>query len=292
MSLKSRKTALTRSFGIGVEDIDKAIKTLHAKGFNDFTIEEGGNEIKLLRVWDSSLTDEENSERADKFDSNLDILIEELKGNGNFRLQGSDGRTKAESQIVSRYLTRKGRKNLYEAWHDTGEGAQNGELRDLLSQAHERIKRVERSRSRRIERLKKFKSLGRIDANEREKQTGDRGIHEVGVHQGGGDSQTQRDPLELHTAKTQNFFSNAVNSAEDTQPTHPWQPDGLDEGQQKAYDVWKDFDGGFSRHIDASIPRFREIQLTKAAAISKYLQDGQSMIDLGGSQGDFSKRIC
>lgn len=49
--------------------------------------------------------------------------------------------------------------------------------------------------------------------------------------------------------------------------------------------------GNFDKHIEASIPSFREVQHAVGAALVKALPDGSSMLDIAGSEGALAKAI-
>lgn len=49
--------------------------------------------------------------------------------------------------------------------------------------------------------------------------------------------------------------------------------------------------GNFDKHIEASIPTFREVQHAVGAALVKALPDGSSMLDIAGSEGALAKAI-
>ena len=109
-------------------------------------------------------------------------------------------------------------------------------------------------------------ALYRINREESERPAGveqavRRGTEEVGIQRGGNSAQTeQRGVLESHSSKTQDFFSDTV-SKRANRPKSLWFPNELNDKQRRTYEVWKKFNGGFSEHIDTSIPNFREVEL-------------------------------
>jgi hypothetical protein len=92
-----------------------------------------------------------------------------------------------------------------------------------------------------------------------------------------------------------NEFFTALPRGDDPKykPIRPYEyaKDFKDPVTTQVRDTMDSMKGEFDEHIAASIPTYREGQVEKASAIVKSFPEGATMIDIGGSEGGFSKAI-